>query len=219
MGYVDAMQTTMHTTDHHSNLSSHTRPSTSLGKRPLRRLVQLQLAAALTIMLGSGFSARASDPVGIYALLDKVVFEPNDQAPERVQLWGAFALAKGRGYEYDKAKKGFLYYRLNAEKPETCRKEWADLKSVAGTAQVVGFGSRWEEKGRWRKENEKAESPDLYPLGFGVTKVRRAYEPVKDLLELTGKKPGKKDPPAKPTSAIKPDQTRSDVAARKSSAG
>jgi hypothetical protein len=40
-----------------------------------------------------GGVARASDPVGVYALVEKVVLEPNEKAPERIQIWGAFSLA------------------------------------------------------------------------------------------------------------------------------
>ena len=38
---------------------------------------------------------KASGPLGIYGIVEKVVFEPNEQAPERIQLWGAFAYVDG----------------------------------------------------------------------------------------------------------------------------
>ena len=46
------------------------------------------------------------------------------------------------------AKRGYMYFRLPAapdgatqmSRLETVKKEWADLKSVAGTGQAVGFG-------------------------------------------------------------------------------
>jgi len=37
----------------------------------------------------------ASGPVGFYAVIEKVVFEPDEKAPERMQLWGAFAVVDG----------------------------------------------------------------------------------------------------------------------------
>src|SRR2546426_894233 len=98
--------------------------------RPIRRAVAGLLLAGLT--LGASPS-HASDPIGIYALVDKVVFEPSESNPERIQIWGAFAFAAGYDYAYDKPKRGFLYYKLNPAKKDTCLKEWADLKSVAGT--------------------------------------------------------------------------------------
>src|SRR5690349_3991397 len=61
------------------------------------------------LLLLSGFNAFASDPVGIYGFVDKVVFEPNDTAPERAQVWGGFALARDRGDRYDAPQRGYLY--------------------------------------------------------------------------------------------------------------
>jgi len=134
---------------------------------------------------GSGLSALGSDPVGIYAFVDKVVFEPSEGAPERIQIWGGFALAQGTGYDYAPAERGYMYYKLNPGKEEICRNEWNDLKAVAGTAQVVSFGSRYGAKGTVRKPESKPENPDVYPTGWGMHKSKRTdYGPVKDLLAL-----------------------------------
>ena len=92
--------------------------------------------------------ATASGPIGIYGIVERVVFEPNDASPERVQIFGAFALVDGGlqnpGTSTD-VQRGYLYVRLpdayTRLSPETIRKEWADLKAVAGTGQAVGFGS------------------------------------------------------------------------------
>ena len=93
----------------------------------------------------------ASGPLGIYGIVEKVVFEPNEQAPERIQLWGAFAYVDGTAGEsltISPANHGYLYFRLpgagdgqtTAEQLQAIRREWSDLKSVAGTGQAVGFG-------------------------------------------------------------------------------
>ena len=34
----------------------------------------------------------ASDRLGIYAIVEKVVFEPSESAPQRIQIWGAFVV-------------------------------------------------------------------------------------------------------------------------------
>jgi len=39
--------------------------------------------------LGWPSPARASDPTGGFALVEKIVFEPSEAAPERVKIWGA----------------------------------------------------------------------------------------------------------------------------------
>ena len=36
---------------------------------------------------------RASDMVGVYGVIEKLVLEPAGAAPQRIQVWGAFALA------------------------------------------------------------------------------------------------------------------------------
>jgi len=164
------------------------------------RFAQLAVVAFTVIALAG--SARASDPVGIYALVDKVVLEPNDKAPERAQIWGAFSLAEGRGDGYSQPKRGYLYYKLNADKPEVSKKEWADLKSVAGTDEVVAFGGRYTEKGEIRKADDKPKNPDAYPLGFGLQKIRENHwnaGPVKALRQLARKNAGNSQTPRGPT--------------------
>src|SRR5256885_16879366 len=111
--------------------------------QPLARLGNLLCAAAL--LAGAASAAHASDPNGIYAFVDRVVLEPGDAKPERIQIWGGFALAKGRNnYDYTDAERGYLYFKVRAGEEEICQKEWADLKAVAGTGQIVSFGSRYE---------------------------------------------------------------------------
>jgi hypothetical protein len=174
--------------------------ATGIGTRPAARGNSLALVTLLlaSLSLGAG-RALASDPVGIYALVDKVVFEPNTAKPERIQIWGAFAIAEGYGYTYKKAERGFLYYKVNADNPTSCRNEWNDLKSVAGTGQIVAFGSRYKEKGTLRKKDAKPENPDVYPVEMGLTKVQeeRDYEPLKQLAQLRGAHPRNPNAPKK----------------------
>jgi hypothetical protein len=54
-------------------------------------------AALLSTAMFGETTALASDPVGVYAYVDKVVLEPSEGKPERIQIWGGFALAEGRG--------------------------------------------------------------------------------------------------------------------------
>ena len=50
-------------------------------------VIVLGVCALTTVTL------RASDFVGVYAVVEKIVLEPSDAAPQRVQIWGAFALS------------------------------------------------------------------------------------------------------------------------------
>ena len=170
------------------------------GQRVLARWNRIPLLALILTLSGFGVcKALASDPVGVYALVDKVVFEPNETSPERIQIWGAFAIAEGYGYTYKNAERGYLYYKMNPEKSNACRNEWSDLKTVAGSGQIVAFGSRYGEKGTLRKKETKPENPDLYPVAMGLTKVKgkNDYEPLKQLAKLrdaTSRNPNPKAP-------------------------
>jgi hypothetical protein len=114
----------------------------------------------------------ASDPVGVYAVVEKVVLEPNDTAPERVQIWGAFSLADTRNNDdYAAPQKGYLYYACPSGQARTCANEWADLKSVAGKATGVGFGGRFVAAGHIRKVSEQPSAPDAYPIRMGVIRM------------------------------------------------
>jgi hypothetical protein len=141
--------------------------------------------ASVLLALATGAPARASHPVGVFALVDKVVLEPSAKAPERVQIWGAFSLANLKTRHYDPPVRGYLYYSAPAGEEETARTEWADLERVAGTGECVAFGARHTPFGKVRRADRKPESPDPYPLGVGVVKVRNSeFEPVAALLAL-----------------------------------
>ncbi len=114
-------------------------------KRPSLLLV---LAA---VALGSSVVA-ASGRIGFYGIIERVVFEPNEAAAERLQVWGAFAYVDGgasKNVAVSSVHRGYLYFRLRSDIPgftsqaeiDLTRKEWTDLKTVAGTGQAVGFGS------------------------------------------------------------------------------
>jgi len=145
-----------------------------------RQLVGLTV---LAVCAAAG-ALRASDRTAVYARIDKVVFEPTAESPQRAQVWGVFAMAKPNDMDaYLPPERGYLYFALAAN-PQAAQKEWADLQSVAGTNQIVGFGSRWELKARVRNANEKPEKADSYAMGIGVTKIRRTdYAPVRALLD------------------------------------
>jgi hypothetical protein len=117
--------------------------------------------------------SRASDPVGIYAMIDRVVYMPNAAEARMVQVWGAFAVSEGGpGDNYRKAERGYLLFSLNPSNEPAVRAEWADLRSVEDKGQIVGFGLK-PLKGkalRVRCAAEKAENPDVYPLGVGVVR-------------------------------------------------
>jgi hypothetical protein len=184
---------------HTTGSASHTE-TIGIGQPAPRLGCQRKLLLALALLAGMALPAAASDPVGIYAFVDKVVFEPSDAAPERAQVWGGFALAQGPGEAYEAARRGYMYFKLRPDQDEVSRKEWADLKAIAGTGQIVAFGSRHDAKGTVRQPNAKPENPDPHPKGWGLTKVRvRDYSPLNQLVALQkkadAKSPGKSSSP------------------------
>jgi hypothetical protein len=98
----------------------------SIGQR-FARLDNLRIllyAAVLVVLLAT--ASRASDPTGIYGFVDRVVFEPSDEAQERIQIWGGFALAKRENRnDYHEAERGYLYFKLRPGEEAVCKKEWA----------------------------------------------------------------------------------------------
>ena len=132
-----------------------------------RRIAATGLAASLMTL---AVPVVASDPMGVYCIVDKVVLEPADRA-ERAQVWGVCAVANEEDWYFQAPAKGYFYYSAPAGRETVARAEWADLKSVAGTSQAVGFGRRYYSVGRFRKDTEKPGTPDPYPIHLGVMKV------------------------------------------------
>ncbi|HET9943803.1 MAG TPA: hypothetical protein VFR05_10695 [Terriglobia bacterium] len=110
----------------------------------------------LLVLLGV-VNLQASGPVGVYGIVERVVFEPNERAPGRIQVWGAFAYADGAAgsLNISPAKRGYLYFTVpnrnegtNRVGPSAELAEWNDLKAVAGTGQAIAFG-RWSYSGKF----------------------------------------------------------------------
>jgi hypothetical protein len=139
-----------------------------------------------TVLLASVVCATlvyASDPTAVYARVDKVVLEPNAAAPQAIQVWGVFAMAKPDDRnDYLAPRRGYLYFTLTGSS-QAARAEWADLKQVAGTGQIVSFGSRYQLNARLRPSEERPANPDPYSVNIGLTKVRGRtdYAPIRAL--------------------------------------
>jgi hypothetical protein len=140
----------------------------------------LVFAAALVMC---NVTATASDLIGIYALVDRVVLEPNDTAPDRIQIWGSFLLADGQpGEGFLAPECGYMYFTLPSTPAQQSRAkaEWNDLKKVAGSGQPVGFGSRWYSSVqlhpphvRKPSADPRVQKRDRYPVSVGIVPVPR----------------------------------------------
>jgi hypothetical protein len=148
------------------------------------KLSAFSATAVLSVMcLGIGY---ASGPISVYALVEKVAFEPSADKPDHIRITGVFSTAEeGQSGVYSAPQRGYLYLALPPGNEQLARREWEDLKSIAGSRQVVGLGSVWTGKARVRvrKSGEEAKSPDDYPLGNGLVKVNPDQPNAKALLE------------------------------------
>jgi hypothetical protein len=126
----------------------------------------------------------------VYALVDKVTFEPNAGKPERILISGVFIAAgetPDNSTTYSAPQRGYLYFALPKSDEELARREWVDLKTVAGTRQVIGLGSSWGTKVRVRKLSEDAKSPGDYPFGNGIVKINPDQPRARALLDFKGR--------------------------------
>jgi hypothetical protein len=142
--------------------------------------------AVLAIAAVGAAAVLASDRVAVYARIDKVVLEPDADAPERIQVWGVFAIAQRNDPNgYDAPSRGYLYF-AHAGSAEQVRREWADLKSVAGTGQIVAFGSRFEGVPHLHQAKEQPSNPDRFATNVGLTKIsgHTTYGPIRALLDF-----------------------------------
>lgn len=137
---------------------------------------------ALSFAAGLG-TLHASGPVSVYALIDKVSFEPSADHPDRIRISGVFITSEKQGSVWSAPQRGYLYFSLPARDPGRGRQEWSDLQSVAGTRQVVAFGAGWLGDVKVRKMDSPENSPDEYSLNVGVTKLNDSQPRAKALLE------------------------------------
>ena len=159
--------------------------------RPIARKVGASTKTAKAILVAgvllfAAADLTASGPVGLYGIIEKVIFE---QAPERIQIWGVFAVVDGgltQPGTTSKPLRGYLYFKLpDGSARSAARTEWMDLKAVAGTGQPIGFGN-WGFVGRvqdfdYSRPNGNSGIPyflELYPGGGRQTdvRVRRDYD-------------------------------------------
>jgi hypothetical protein len=145
----------------------------------MNRTAVLAVAAAL-VLAGA---ARASDPTGIYAVIDRVVLEPS-QDPELAQVWGVFVFTKDRGRSYTAPQRGYMYFKLTPGKADVCRIEWKDLAKLSGTGQAVAFGSSYRPGGTLRKTGTAPKDPEVYPLGVGLSKLEADHPLTQKLRSL-----------------------------------
>jgi hypothetical protein len=118
----------------------------------ISRLAVVLVPVTAAALLVAASSAR-KDPHGVYAVVDSVVFEPvSARVPQRIQVWGSFALANVVGMKDGKIvhiqfghfhppQRGYMYYSVNPNDEAETRHYWAELKAIAGTGHAAAWGA------------------------------------------------------------------------------
>jgi hypothetical protein len=134
---------------------------------PGNGVVQVSYGADSTAVKMLGRLPKPSSRAN-YAVVDRVVLEPNAAQPDRIQIWGVFAIGGPDDYSYAAPQRGYLYFVLSPGRQEiaTERDQWNDWGAVAGTRQVVGFFTFYHRNVnvRVRPLDERPDAPDPYTL-------------------------------------------------------
>jgi len=150
----------------------------------------IRFVGAAVLAVAGVVAVHASGPIAVYARVDKVAIDPNpDAAHGTIQIWGVFSVGNPKRLnEFLPAARGYLYYKLPArpDSRQLALQEWNDLKGVAGTSQIVAFGSRFFGSPTVRTADDRPQSPDEYSLNFGVRRIPsdNGAAPVRAILDF-----------------------------------
>jgi len=131
-------------------------------------------ASVLAALAATGITAwtteaHASSPMGVYARVDSVSFEPDKASATKVKINGVFAVHQGGdGFNYTAPQAGYMYFECPAGKETECREQWGEIEGYAGNKTTcAGFGQQQKGFGTVRVEGTAAQ-PEAYELGLGV---------------------------------------------------
>jgi hypothetical protein len=133
------------------------------------------VVVALLLSLTPTSMIAKNGTIGIYAVIDAVTFEPDGSSPNFIRISGVFVvpvpISSG---QYRSPQRGYLYFRIRPGMEQATRKDWNELKTLAGTGRAVGFGQYWvpipnDPQGNQSLEvsvhtDGDAASPEVYPL-------------------------------------------------------
>jgi hypothetical protein len=154
------------------------------------RTTKILALSWVLIILAAPVSFAKNGNIGIYGIVDRVVLEPNDHSPQRIQIWGLFVvpvqLSSGA---YRAPQRGVLYFKLPPGRESVVRKEWAEIKRLAGTGKPIGFAQYWVADRDDPQGNPHTSlevhvhdtgdfgSPDLYPQERGIVRTNDGNNP------------------------------------------
>jgi hypothetical protein len=150
------------------------------------------VVVALLLSLSTTSVIAKNGTIGIYAVIDEVTLEPTGPSPNFVRISGVFVVPVPMSSgEYMRPQRGYLYFQIPAGMEQSTRKDWNELKTVAGTGRAVGFAQYWVPNRndlhgnphhslevRVRADGDGA-PPEVYPLRHlkGIVKVGGKADP------------------------------------------
>ncbi|HXO44285.1 MAG TPA: hypothetical protein VN846_02345 [Candidatus Cybelea sp.] len=156
----------------------------------MMRTTNVLLLSWVIVVLTAQISFAKNGNIGIYGVVDKVVFEPNEHSPERIQIWGLFVVpVEMSSGEYRAPQRGVLYFKLPPGRESAVRKEWTEIKKIAGTGQPIGFAQYWVLDRNDPQANLHTSlevqvhrnldfrQPDLYPPERGIVRTNDGKNP------------------------------------------
>jgi hypothetical protein len=155
------------------------------------------VVSALTLSIR--YARASGDPFAGYCIVQKVVAGQDEAERSTIQIWGTCSMITPGGldergnYVFSSVtppQRGYLYYFTTKANESVSQKEWADLKALAGTGEVVGIG-RQGMPGRMRWADEKPQSPFEYPTQMGLWKITTNPAYAKLVAELKKAADGK----------------------------
>jgi hypothetical protein len=154
------------------------------------RATKILALSWVLIILTTQVSFAKNGNIGIYGVVDKVVLEPNEHSPQRIQIWGLFVVpVQMSSGEYRAPQRGVLYFKLPPGRERVVRKEWTEIKKIAGTGKPIGFAQYWV----WDQDDPQDNlhtslevhvhgtgdfgSPDPYPPDRGIVRTNDGNNP------------------------------------------
>src|SRR5437763_131477 len=129
-------------------------------------MTRIACFAGLVIALALTARASAGGPPPVCMAVDKIVLEPNDVAPLRIQIWGTFIFLADSRTTYGNPVRGYFYYTAVPGKEEECRRHWGKLRTMVQNDEIVAFGmcGTPQVQDHLRNPLAKPEDPLVFPL-------------------------------------------------------
>ena len=98
-----------------------------IRERLAMRTRKVVILSTVVILLLVQISLAQNGNIGIYGIVDKVVFGTEESSPERIQIWGLFIVPVPISSGWYKAPpRGVLYFSIPPDRKEIARKSGAN---------------------------------------------------------------------------------------------